>query len=36
MVLKLKGLAAPHLADEDGIINGFLIPKGSVIISNLW
>ncbi|KAF8067055.1 OrdA protein [Lyophyllum atratum] len=26
----------PHTAMEDGIINGYLIPKGSIIISNLW
>ncbi|KAF9463803.1 OrdA protein [Collybia nuda] len=26
----------PHTAIEDGIINGYLIPKGSIIIANLW
>ncbi|KAH0579388.1 hypothetical protein H2248_003528 [Termitomyces sp. 'cryptogamus'] len=26
----------PHTAMEDGIIDGYLIPKGSIIITNLW
>ncbi|KAF9463769.1 cytochrome P450 [Collybia nuda] len=26
----------PHTAMEDGIISGYLIPKGSIIITNLW
>ncbi|KAG5634710.1 hypothetical protein H0H81_001036 [Sphagnurus paluster] len=26
----------PHTAMEDGIIAGYLIPKGSIIIANLW
>ncbi|RDB29712.1 hypothetical protein Hypma_013789 [Hypsizygus marmoreus] len=26
----------PHTAMEDGIINGYLIPKGSIIVANLW
>ncbi|KAK7046001.1 hypothetical protein VNI00_006996 [Paramarasmius palmivorus] len=26
----------PHRATEDGIIGGYLIPKGSIIITNLW
>ncbi|KAF8067015.1 cytochrome P450 [Lyophyllum atratum] len=26
----------PHTAMEDGIISGYLIPKGSIIIANLW
>jgi hypothetical protein len=26
----------PHTAMEDGIISGYLIPKGSIILANLW
>ncbi|KAG6846942.1 hypothetical protein H0H93_010982 [Arthromyces matolae] len=26
----------PHTAMEDGIINGYLIPKNSIILANLW
>ncbi|KAG6871539.1 hypothetical protein C0995_003461, partial [Termitomyces sp. Mi166 len=26
----------PHTAMEDGIISGYLIPKGSIILVNLW
>jgi cytochrome P450 len=26
----------PHTATEDGIIHGYHIPKGSIIIANLW
>ncbi|KAJ7268013.1 cytochrome P450 [Mycena rebaudengoi] len=29
-------LGVPHCALEDGIIDGYLIPKGSIIIANLW
>lgn len=29
-------LGVPHTAMEDGIINGYLIPKGSIIVANLW
>lgn len=29
-------MGVPHAAMEDGIINGYFIPKGSVIITNLW
>ncbi|KAF8209216.1 cytochrome P450 [Mycena galopus ATCC 62051] len=29
-------LGVPHAAMEDTVINGHLIPKGSVIIANLW
>ncbi|GLB41338.1 putative cytochrome P450 family protein [Lyophyllum shimeji] len=26
----------PHTAMEDGVIGGYVIPKGSIIIANLW
>ncbi|KAF5371382.1 hypothetical protein D9615_009698 [Tricholomella constricta] len=26
----------PHASMEDGIIGGYLIPKGSIIVANLW
>jgi len=26
----------PHTAMEDGVIDGHLIPKGSIIVANLW
>lgn len=29
-------LGVPHSNDEDDIYNGYLIPKGSVIIANVW
>ena len=29
-------LGVPHRASDDGIINGYFIPKGSIIITNLW
>ncbi|KAG6853830.1 hypothetical protein C0991_000944 [Blastosporella zonata] len=29
-------LGVPHTAMEDGIIGGYLIPKGSIILANLW
>ncbi|KAJ7841198.1 cytochrome P450 [Mycena olivaceomarginata] len=29
-------LGVPHAAMEDTVVNGHLIPKGSVIIANLW
>ncbi|RDB29742.1 hypothetical protein Hypma_013817 [Hypsizygus marmoreus] len=29
-------LGVPHTSMEDGIISGYLIPKGSIIIVNLW
>jgi len=29
-------LGVPHAAIEDTIVNGYLIPKGSIIIANLW
>ncbi|KAJ7238122.1 cytochrome P450 [Mycena haematopus] len=29
-------LGVPHAAMEDTVVNGYLIPKGSVIIANLW
>lgn len=32
----LVSLGVPHTAMEDGIISGYLIPKGSIIITNLW
>lgn len=32
----VNNLGGPHAALEDGIIDGYLIPKGSIIIANLW
>lgn len=32
----LLGSGVPHCAMEDGIVNGYLIPKKSIIIANLW
>ena len=29
-------LAVPHLAMEDSFHEGYLIPRGAIIISNLW
>ncbi|KAF9522934.1 cytochrome P450 [Crepidotus variabilis] len=29
-------LGIPHAAVEDGYINGYFIPKGAVIVANLW
>ncbi|KAF9525564.1 cytochrome P450 [Crepidotus variabilis] len=29
-------LGVPHTAVEDGYINGYFIPKGAIIIANLW
>lgn len=29
-------LGVPHRASEDGIIDGYFVPKGSLIILNLW
>ncbi|KAJ7200845.1 cytochrome P450 [Mycena pura] len=29
-------LGVPHAATEDSLIDGYLIPKGSIIIANLW
>lgn len=29
-------LMTPRKTDEDEVINGFLIPKGSTILANLW
>jgi len=29
-------LGVPHAAMEDTVVNGYLIPKGSIIIANLW
>ncbi|KAF9522936.1 cytochrome P450 [Crepidotus variabilis] len=29
-------LAVPHAATEDGHVNGYFIPKGAVIVANLW
>ncbi|KAI0789549.1 OrdA protein [Abortiporus biennis] len=26
----------PHVASEDGQINGYFVPKGTIIIANLW
>lgn len=29
-------LGVPHAAIQDGYINGYFIPKGSLIVANLW
>lgn len=29
-------MALPHMADEDIIYNGFLIPKGAALMANSW
>ena len=29
-------LGLPHVPTEDGLINGFLVPKGAVIMANIW
>jgi cytochrome P450 len=29
-------LGVPHMASEDGFIDGYYIPKGSLILTNLW
>ncbi|KAJ8583641.1 cytochrome P450 [Rhizopogon salebrosus TDB-379] len=29
-------LAIPHVASQDNVHNGYLIPKGSVILANVW
>lgn len=33
---KLKTKAMPHVATEDILCDGFLIPKGTYIIGNAW
>jgi cytochrome P450 len=32
----LAPLGLPHTADQDDIVNGYLIPKGSILIPNIW
>lgn len=34
MWLWLSGI--PHSVEEDDVYNGYLIPKGSVVIGNVW
>lgn len=29
-------LGIPHRTDEDDVINGFLIPKNAVLLTNVW
>jgi cytochrome P450 len=29
-------LGLPHKTDEDDVINGYLIPKGALILPNIW
>ncbi|OSX61398.1 hypothetical protein POSPLADRAFT_1145520 [Postia placenta MAD-698-R-SB12] len=29
-------LGIPHKADEDDVYNGYLIPKGSTVVGNIW
>lgn len=29
-------LAFPHMATEDGVYEGYFIPKGALLIPNIW
>ena len=29
-------VGVPHTATQDGYINGYFIPKGCMIVANLW
>ncbi len=29
-------VGVPHTASQDGYINGYFIPKGSMVVTNLW
>ncbi|KAK0477607.1 cytochrome P450 [Armillaria novae-zelandiae] len=29
-------LGVPHRATEDGLVDGYLVPKGAIIVANLW
>ena len=29
-------LGAPHSIEQDDVHNGYLIPKGSIIMANIW
>lgn len=29
-------LGVPHRAVEDGVVNGYFVPKGAIIVANLW
>lgn len=29
-------MGAPHVASVDNVINGYSIPKGAIILPNLW
>jgi cytochrome P450 len=29
-------LCVPHKTDEDDVVNGFLIPKGALLLPNIW
>jgi len=35
-VFNVDFLGVPHTAIEDGLIAGYFIPKGSLILANLW
>ncbi|KAI3603933.1 cytochrome p450 [Moniliophthora roreri] len=35
-ILTIETIGVPHRATEDGMIGGYFIPKGSIIITNLW
>jgi cytochrome P450 len=32
----LAPLGLPHMTDQDDVINGYLIPKSSILIPNIW
>lgn len=32
----LAPMAVPHVTTEDDIIEGYLIPKGAMIVPNVW
>ncbi|KAF7338015.1 Cytochrome P450 [Mycena venus] len=36
IVLFLSSVGLPHRAAEDDIHNGYLIPKGSLVLANIW
>lgn len=29
-------LGVPHKTDEDDIVNGFFVPKGAILLANIW
>ena len=35
-VLIRFGLGMPHLASEDDVFDGYHIPKGAIVMGNIW